>query len=106
MTKLSAYRDRLDTEPLTLTQLGAIHGEFRRLGYRAADRTDRLRVTERLARSGPIETTRDLTMGEAGRTIRALRECYTLADIARATYRPVTFTERVLAFLFGLERPA
>jgi hypothetical protein len=67
---------RLDTEPLTLAQLGAVHGEFRRLGFGPADRAERLEVTAGLARAGgPVGSTRELTMGEAGRVIRALIEC-------------------------------
>ena len=81
MSTLAAWRERLATEPLTRTQLGAIHGEWRRLGLR--DRTERLRLSAALALVDTIGSTTELTMGEAGRMVGQLRQCATLAD-ARA----------------------
>jgi hypothetical protein len=74
---------RLDSDPLTPTQLGAVHGEFRRLGFGRADRAERLAATAVLARvPAGLESTVELTAGEAGRVIRALRECASYADLA------------------------
>lgn len=83
VTSLADYRARLDTEPLTANQLGAIHREFRRIGFRgAAVRAERLRLTAILAgRPGELATTKDLTMGEAGRVARALIGCRTARDL-------------------------
>ena len=72
---------RLDTDPLTMNQLGRIHQEFARLGFGRDDRAERLRLTAELAHSGPIESTKDLSMGEAGRTINALGRCRTTDDL-------------------------
>ncbi len=56
MTDRMAGRLRqLATAPLTTRQLGAIHGEFRRLGCR--DRGERLAITATLARTGPVRLT-------------------------------------------------
>lgn len=82
MGTLAEYRARLDAEPLTLNQLGRIHREFARLGFRElADRAERLRLTAALAWSEPIGSTKDLTMGEAGRAIGALTGCRTAAEL-------------------------
>lgn len=78
---------RLDVEPLTLRQLGAIHGEFRRLAP-GLPRADRLRITAALAEVPSIESTKHLTMGEAGRAIHALRAADEL-PAARPTSPPV-----------------
>jgi hypothetical protein len=80
--KLAEWHEQLATEPLRPNQLGAIHGEFRRLGYGRLDRAARLEVTAELARCGPVESTRELTMGEAGRVINALRQCPDLSALA------------------------
>ena len=77
-----AELERLEADPLTPRQLGAIHGEFRRLGYRDPwNRADRLEVTAALAGCGPIASTKELYQGEAGRVIRGLRDCGTLAEL-------------------------
>jgi hypothetical protein len=61
---------RLDTEPLTASQLGRIHREFARLGFhQTQDRAERLRLTAALARVPELGSTKDLTMGQAGRVI-------------------------------------
>jgi len=86
---MTAYLARLESEPLTLAQLGAIHGEFRRLGYRDPwDRAERLAVTATLARSGPVTTTKALTEGQAGRVVAALRACPTPAALAARVATP------------------
>lgn len=82
MTTLAEYHARLAVEPLTSGQLGAVHGQFRRLGYPVADRPGRLKISAALARyPGDLASTKDLTMGEAGRLIGALESCRNLADI-------------------------
>lgn len=82
MGTLVEYRTRLDREPLTLNQLGRIHREFARLGYGPADRAERLRLTATLARvPGQLATTKDLTMGEAGRVVGLMTGCRTVRDL-------------------------
>jgi len=88
MSTLAQYRERLTAEPLTLTQLGAVHGEWRRLGLR--DRDERLRLSAAIAQAEPIGSTKELTLGEAGRLVGQLRECGSLADArAMASSGPV-----------------
>lgn len=85
MTTRTRTTGRLDTGPLTVNQLGRIHQEFARLGFGRADRRERLRLTAELARSGPIGSTKDLSMGEAGRAIGALGHCLTTDDLYAMT---------------------
>ena len=76
------WLDVLATEDATPDQVGRIRAEFNRLGFHgSATRDERLRLTEILADSDPIETTKDLTMGEAGRAIRALIRCRTTQEL-------------------------
>lgn len=85
MAPLEEYRARLAVEPLTLNQLGAIHREFERLRYDPYDRAGRLEISAILAGyPGELATTKDLTMGEAGRLVGALRSCRNLADLYAA----------------------
>lgn len=75
-------RTRRPTDPLTATQLGAVHGEFERLGFGREDRADRLAISAALAGyPGELESTKDLTMGEAGKLIGILRECEDITDL-------------------------
>lgn len=99
--RMAARLARLETAPLTVNQLGAIHGEFRRLGYRDPwDRAARLAVTAALADSGPIDSTKELTEGQAGRVVGALRACATPAALAALLAPPPRYTWRdVLAAL-------
>lgn len=86
MNSGATCRGRLDTDPLTLNQLGAIHGAFSRLGFHiSADRSERLRLTATLAQSPPLTSTKDLTMGQAGRAVRALAGCRTVNDLYSRT---------------------
>lgn len=62
----------LESEPATPNQVGAIHGEFRRLGI--GDRDKRLAITAELLGLGELDSTTDLVMGEAGRLIGILRQ--------------------------------
>ena len=84
-TRTRTTRSLLRTDPLTVNQLGRIHAEFGRLGFGRADRPERLRITAKLAESGPIRSTKDLTMGEAGRAVNALRRCRTAGDLYEMT---------------------
>jgi len=73
----------LATESATPTQVGALHGEFRRLGYNEdEDRAERLAVCATLSGLGELETTSDLTMGEAGRLINLLRQTRDAGELA------------------------
>jgi hypothetical protein len=74
---------RLDTDPLTLNQLGSIHREFARLGFDEREhRAERLRMTAVIGQApDDIDSTKDLLMGEAGRAIRVLRGCRTADDL-------------------------
>jgi len=58
--------EKLATEPATRNQVGAIHREFERLGFREKDRAERLAVSAAMLGLGSLRSTRDLTMGEAG----------------------------------------
>ncbi|HEY1621757.1 MAG TPA: hypothetical protein VGG25_29320 [Streptosporangiaceae bacterium] len=74
---------RLETEPLTERQLGAVLGEFRRLGLdRPADRAERLAVSAELLGLDGLDSTRDLVMGEAGRLVSILRNTASRAELA------------------------
>lgn len=85
MASLEEHRARLATEPLTGNQLGAVHREFERLGYGRADRAARLEISARLAGyPGKLASTKDLTMGEAGRLVGALRACRAREDLYAA----------------------
>jgi hypothetical protein len=80
--KLPDYRERLATEPLTRTQLGAIQGEFRRLGLGSeASRPERLAISAAVLGLGELDSTHSLTQGDAGRLVRMLRDCASRADL-------------------------
>lgn len=104
-TRPTGQRGRLDTDPLTLNQLGRIHAEFARLGFRPRDRAERLRITAVLAESGPIGSTKDLTMGEAGRAVNALTRCLTTDDLYSMT-EPEPAPRGILAALIAWLTPA
>lgn len=61
----------LATEPATRTQVGAVLGEFGRLGV--ADRAERLALSAQLLGLDALGSTADLVMGDAGRLITMLR---------------------------------
>lgn len=67
----------LATAPATRSQVGAIHAEFARLGFTAAERAERLAATAGLLGLEGLWSTRDLVMGDAGRLVGMLRQ---LAD--------------------------
>jgi len=94
------YRSRLIVEPLTPNQLGRIRAEFGRLGFAESDRGARLRVTAALAGiPGRIESTKELTEGEAGRVVRVLTGCRTAEDLAALTVPETRPRRGVLAGL-------
>ncbi len=64
------YLAVLAETPATPNQVGAIVHECERLGL--ADRAERLAITAALAGLDELASTRDLTMGEAGRLCRML----------------------------------
>src|ERR1035441_8771002 len=86
---LTEWHEVLATEPATREQIGAIHGEFRRLGYRDPwHRADRLPVTARLAECEPIGSSKDLSQGEAGRALRMLQQCENSGSLHWAAHGP------------------
>lgn len=109
MRKLAEYRARLDSEPLTDNQHGRILAEFERLGFHPRyDRAERLRLTAILAGADPLGSTRDLTMGQAGRAVGLLTGCETVRDLyahevaaalAAAAAPPVSLLESLLVIL-------
>jgi hypothetical protein len=70
MTRVE-YLEMLATEPATPMQVGAIMGEFDRLGV--ADRAERLALSAELLGLDELDSTTDLMMGEAGRLVGILR---------------------------------
>jgi len=70
---LDEWHEVLASEPLTRNQLGAIHQEFARLGFRVNERSRRLALSAALLGFDSLDSTKALTMGEAGRLINTLR---------------------------------
>lgn len=106
------WRAFAESAPATPNQVGAIHREFSRLGFGAADRAGRLRITGQLARAdGQLATTKDLTMGQAGRVVGALTECrsprdlYAAADPGRTARQRARMRARLVRMLSGLTSP-
>lgn len=105
MGTLAEYRARLDREPLTINQLGRIQREFARLGFHERyDRAERLRLTAILAQvPGQLATTKDLTMGEAGRVVGLMTGCGTVRDLyalAEPEPEPRGLLAALMAWLF------
>ncbi len=71
--------ERLETTAATRTQVGAIHGEFRRIGVRRRD--ERLMISATLLDLDDLGSTLELTMGEAGKLIRILRDTRDRVDL-------------------------
>jgi len=69
----------LETTLATRTQVGAIHGEFRRLGVRQRD--ERLVISATLLDLDDLGSTSELTMGEAGKLVRILRATRDRAEL-------------------------
>lgn len=59
-----------ESTPATPDQVGTVAGHMERLGY--TDRAERLAVTARLLGLAELGSTRDLTLGQAGRLCRLL----------------------------------
>ncbi len=70
--KLSEWHRVLETQPATANQVGVIRREFERLGLGADGRAERLAISAVLLGFGGLDSTRDLTMGDAGRLYRML----------------------------------
>lgn len=76
----------LATEPATPDQLGAVMGEFRRLGFdHQADRAERLAACAALLGLDGLDSIRDLVMGQAGQLVHALREVTDRAELETMT---------------------
>jgi hypothetical protein len=77
------YLEMLATEPATATQVGAIVGEFRRLGV--IDRAERLAISAELLGLEELGSTTDLVMGDAGRLYRTLLDVRDRAELPDVT---------------------
>jgi hypothetical protein len=98
-------KTRLDTDPLTLNQLGAIHREFARLGFRPEHREERLRLTAIIGQvPDEIDSTKDLFMGEAGRSIGVLRGCRTIGELYAIADGPPALNKIIMRFISNLWR--
>jgi hypothetical protein len=73
------YLAMLATEPATGTQVGAVIGEFERLGV--VDRGERLAITAELLGLEHVSSTTDLVMGDAGRLVAMLRRTRDRAEL-------------------------
>jgi hypothetical protein len=111
MTK-DEWRAVAESAPATPNQVGAIRREFRRLGFGPTDRAERLRITGQLAQADcQPATTKDLTMGQAGRVVGALTGCrslpdlYAAADPGRAARQRARMRARLIRILAGLTSP-
>lgn len=81
------YLTVLATEPATAAQIGAIIGEFGRLGI--ADRAERLAITAALLGLENVGSTTNLVMGDAGRLYRMLLDIRDRAALPNVTAAPV-----------------
>jgi hypothetical protein len=77
------YLEVLATEPATGAQVGAIIGEFGRLGI--TDRAERLAITAALLGLEHVGSTTDLVMGDAGRLVAMLRRTHDRAELPDVT---------------------
>lgn len=74
---------RADDRKITRRQLGSIISEFRRLGLAHPTwREHRLDVTAAFTGRAGLESTKDLTMPEAGLLLNRLRRCRDCRDLA------------------------
>jgi hypothetical protein len=93
MTRVE-YLEMLATEPATPMQVGAIMGEFDRLGV--ADRAERLALSAELLGLDELDSTTDLVMGEAGRLVGILRSTRDRAELGDAGGdKPVTIADLI-----------
>jgi len=57
----------LETEPATPSQVGVVVGQFERLGFTRHDRAERLAISAAFLGLDGLESTKDLTKGQAGK---------------------------------------
>lgn len=72
---------RLDTDPATRLQVGAVIGAFTQLGLR--DREERLGLSADLLGLDCLGSTRELTKGQAGKLLSIVRAAPDLASLRR-----------------------
>lgn len=104
---LSEWHQVLATEPATPNQVGRIRAEFGRLGI--TGRAERLAITAALLDLDDLGSTRDLTMGEAGRLCGLLPLVGDRAELDAAIRagqieppEPVAFVQAIMAALVQL----
>jgi hypothetical protein len=78
---LDEWHAVLATELATPNQRGAIMHEFGRLGFGEGDRAERLAICAALAGLENLDSTADLTMGQAGQVYRALLDIGDRAEL-------------------------
>lgn len=84
------WNDLMATERITRNQRGAIMREFDRLGFHyKRDRADRLAVCAALLGIDGLDSTDDLTQGQAGQLVNALQRTATRAELPRIVTAPV-----------------
>lgn len=66
------WHELLGVLPATPMQIGAIHGQFRRLGFGKRDRDRRLAVCAELLGRDRLDSMKELRRGEAGRLLKLL----------------------------------
>jgi len=74
---------QLATQPATRTQVGAVVGEFERLGVH--DRDERLMISAALLGLDELTSTGELVMGQAGKLVGILRSVPDLPELRRLT---------------------
>jgi hypothetical protein len=71
--RMEEWHEVLATVPATATQIGAVHGEYRRLGYSDDDRAAKLAVSAALLDLNGLTSHNELMMGQAGLLLSTLR---------------------------------
>ena len=69
---LDQRRAVLETEPATSDQVGVVVRQFERLGFTGYDRAERLALSAALLGLDALDSTKDLTKGQAGKLYRML----------------------------------
>ena len=75
---------RLETEPATRKQVGVVRRELQRLGFAGGDRAERLAACAALVGRDELDSTRDLTKGQAGQLYRWLLDVRDRGDLDAA----------------------
>jgi hypothetical protein len=106
---LDEWHQVLATEPATPRQLGAVLHQFERLGYQDNrwDRPARLAAAAALLHLGQLDSTRQLTMGQAGQLLHALQGFRSRAQLETRLRRPDPLplaTRQALAVLLAMQR--